>query len=160
MIPVKVDQVFLSDAGFGVILRNEYLECRLARVEICDIKEGVFYARLILIVDEREVEVDSRPSDAIALALRADAPLFVDEKVVNEAGRIVQIGDAAGEKGRNPGLSHPEQKTDQAKPLSPLDALQQELARVVAKEEYEDAARIRDEIKKLNQELKDSHAGN
>ena len=201
MIPVKVDQVFLSNAGFVVILRGERdpralpifigqaeaesimlrlnnvsvprplthdllknfldcLECRLARTEICDLREGVFYARLILVVDGKEVGVDSRPSDAIALALRADAPLLVDERVMDEAGRIVQIEDKAGEGEQTPIAAHSERKAGSAKPLSALEALQQELAKVVAREEYEDAARIRDEIRKLSDRLKDSHAGN
>lgn len=55
------------------------------RVVICDLREGTFYAVIHLLVDGRPVAVDSRPSDAIALALRAKAPIFVEEAVLEQA---------------------------------------------------------------------------
>ncbi len=57
------------------------------RVEISDLSEGTFYARLILSHHEIEYEVDARPSDALALALRCNCPILVDEAVV-EAGSV------------------------------------------------------------------------
>jgi hypothetical protein len=63
----------------------ETLGGRLERVEIHRLSEGVFYARLLLLTDGRLVEVDSRPSDAIALALRADAPIWVARTVLDAA---------------------------------------------------------------------------
>jgi len=57
---------------------------RLDRVEICDVEKETYYARLIL-VDEKtgdEAEIDSRPSDAIAIAMRANAPIMVGAKVL------------------------------------------------------------------------------
>ncbi|KGQ22927.1 bifunctional nuclease family protein [Thermus filiformis] len=64
----------------------EMLQARLKRVEITDLKDGTFYARLILEHRGIELEVDARPSDAMALALRAGAPIFVTEEVVEKAG--------------------------------------------------------------------------
>ncbi|WP_117237460.1 bifunctional nuclease family protein [Thermus sediminis] len=64
----------------------EMLQARLNRVEIIDLKEGTFYARLILEHRGIELEVDARPSDAMALALRAKAPILVAEEVVERAG--------------------------------------------------------------------------
>jgi hypothetical protein len=55
-------------------------------VEIIDLKDGTFYARLILEHRGIELEVDARPSDAMALALRAGAPILVAEEVMDKAG--------------------------------------------------------------------------
>ncbi len=60
------------------------LGCTVARVEVNQLKEGTFYAVLILSRGEEEIEIDSRPSDAIAMATCAGAPLFVAEDVLDE----------------------------------------------------------------------------
>jgi bifunctional DNase/RNase len=57
----------------------------LKRIEINDLDEGTFYAMLIIDQDGREVTVDSRPSDAIALGISNDVPIFVAEHVIEEA---------------------------------------------------------------------------
>ena len=62
------------------------LGAALESVEVCDLREGTYYAVLRLRRGELMVEVDSRPSDAIALALRSEAPIFVDEAVLADAG--------------------------------------------------------------------------
>ncbi|MCS7217009.1 MAG: bifunctional nuclease family protein [Candidatus Bipolaricaulota bacterium] len=65
----------------------EALGARLARVEISEIKEGVFYAKVYVSRDGEEPKaVDARPSDAIALALRTKSPIFVAEEVFAQAG--------------------------------------------------------------------------
>jgi len=63
----------------------ESVEARVTKVVITDLKENTFYAVLHLQIGEREYTVDSRPSDAIALALRVAAPIYVDEEVVRKA---------------------------------------------------------------------------
>jgi len=63
----------------------EELEVQLARVVVHDLRENIYYALLVLINNGNEQEVDSRPSDAIALALRVGAPIFVADKVMEEA---------------------------------------------------------------------------
>jgi len=73
------------------LLKNvlEVLGAKLQKVVVNDIDQSTFFARLFLIpagAGDQVVEVDSRPSDAIALALRAGAPIFVAEKVVIQAG--------------------------------------------------------------------------
>lgn len=55
---------------------------RLARVLISELRDSTFFARLVLDHEGREIEVDARPSDAIALAISASAPIFVDESVL------------------------------------------------------------------------------
>lgn len=62
------------------------LGAETVRIEIHDLREDVFYARIIVRVDGREAEIDSRPSDALALAVRVRAPVFVEESVMDRAG--------------------------------------------------------------------------
>jgi hypothetical protein len=63
----------------------EAIEARVAKVVVTDLRDNTFFAVLYLQIGEQEYTVDSRPSDAIALALRVGAPIFVDEDVVRKA---------------------------------------------------------------------------
>jgi len=63
------------------------------RIAVTDLSDDVFYARIILRQDGREVEIDSRPSDAIALAVRARVPILVDDSVMDKAGVILSAED-------------------------------------------------------------------
>src|SRR5437762_657690 len=65
--------------------RSSDLEARVVKVAVTDLKENTFFAVLHLQVAGAEYQVDSRPSDAIALALRVGAPIYVDEDVVRKA---------------------------------------------------------------------------
>jgi hypothetical protein len=62
---------------FGITLRS---------LQIDSIQDGIYYAQLILSSENREVRVDCRPSDGIALALRGNAPIYVDDRVIETAG--------------------------------------------------------------------------
>jgi bifunctional DNase/RNase len=154
-IAIKVNGVDLPRPLTHDQLKNfmDCLECRLQRVEVCDLKEGTFYARLVLERDGTRTEMDCRPSDAIALALRISAPIFVDEKVMNEAGRVLDKSDTSLQPIKGTETTE-EKKTDA--PLSPVERLQMELNRAVKEERYEDAAKLRDEI----ENLKGSHSEN
>ncbi|MCL4820023.1 MAG: bifunctional nuclease family protein [Vicinamibacteria bacterium] len=61
----------------------ENLSGTVERVVVCDLRENTFYAAIRLVTPAGPVEVDARPSDAIALALRAGAPIFVEERVID-----------------------------------------------------------------------------
>ncbi|HOG46358.1 MAG TPA: bifunctional nuclease family protein [Anaerolineae bacterium] len=63
----------------------EALGATLSHIVVSDLDEGTFYARLVCLRDGQEFEVDSRPSDAIALAVRAQAPIYVEESVLERA---------------------------------------------------------------------------
>src|SRR2546422_455508 len=63
----------------------EAIEARVLKVVVTDLRDNTFFAVLHLQVGDHEYTVDSRPSDAIALALRVSAPIFVDEDVVRKA---------------------------------------------------------------------------
>ena len=72
----------------------ETIEARVVKVMVTDLKENTFYAVLHLQLGGSEYTVDSRPSDAIALALRVGAPIFVDEEVVRKAKNL-EVGKEA-----------------------------------------------------------------
>jgi hypothetical protein len=61
------------------------LGAEVKQVNITELKEDVFYAKIILSVNGNELEIDSRPSDALALAVRVHVPIFIDETVMEEA---------------------------------------------------------------------------
>lgn len=134
------------------LLKNvmDSLGASLSDVYINELKDGTFYAKLSL----ETQEIDSRPSDAIALAVRYGVPIFVADKVMEEAGFVPE--NEEGEKASPAEAAEPEPEQEHQpegeKPkirLSKLEQLQQQLVEAVAKEEYEKAARLRDEIVKL-----------
>ena len=62
------------------------LGARIQSIVVNDLKNDTFFAKILLAVDGNQMEIDSRPSDAIALAVRAQAPIFADESVLERAG--------------------------------------------------------------------------
>jgi bifunctional DNase/RNase len=121
-------------------------------VLISDLKEGVFFAKLICSNGERTVEIDSRPSDAIAIGIRFGVPIFTYEAVLSEAGII--LTDEVTEEGKGV-LEEEEQVTAGASTGEELkdystDKLQDLLKEALSKEDYERAAKIRDEMNKRN----------
>jgi uncharacterized protein len=115
----------------------------LTDVYINELREGTFYAKLNL----ENHEIDSRPSDAIALAVRYGVAIYVAEAVMDEAGFIPEGEDA--DKIAPPPAKTPEaEEPDKPKP-SRLEQLRKQLDEAITREEYEKAAAIRDEINKL-----------
>jgi len=66
---------------------------KIESIVISDLIEDIFYARIVMDVDGRHVEVDSRPSDAIALAVRAKVPIYVDDSVLERAGVALEANE-------------------------------------------------------------------
>jgi hypothetical protein len=64
------------------------LEIYISRVDVCDIKDDTYYAEIHYISKDREFSMDARPSDAIAMAIRFKAPIFVDDRVINKSKGI------------------------------------------------------------------------
>lgn len=118
-------------------------------VLISELRDGTFYARLTL--DSLNTEIDSRPSDAIALAVRYGVPIFVSEVVMTEASFIPEEeGDEQSELDQMIGSSKgPERKPPQK--MTRLEMLQKQLKEAIEREDYESAAKIRDEIRSLSQ---------
>ncbi|MEK6566855.1 MAG: bifunctional nuclease domain-containing protein, partial [Bacteroidota bacterium] len=111
-------------------------------VFISELRDGTFYAKLS--VDSQEI--DSRPSDAIALAVRFGVPIFVSDKVMEEAGFVPESEDA--DKIAPPAAGGEGEKEKPKQKLSKMEQLQHQLTEAIAKEEYEKAAKLRDEIQK------------
>ena len=61
------------------------LEARIVRIAVTELRDNTFYAMITVAVDGSEIEIDSRPSDAIALAVRSDAPIFAADSVIEES---------------------------------------------------------------------------
>jgi bifunctional DNase/RNase len=122
----------------------------IERIIISEMKEGVFYAKILCKNELTDVEIDSRPSDAIAIAVRFGAGIFCSEKVMSEAG----IEFSEEEKRQEAKASKTVHKETTPKESSlkdhSLDKLNQLLDKAIHNEDYEQAARIRDEINKRN----------
>jgi hypothetical protein len=112
------------------------VEVRISRVVVSDLRENTYYAMIGLKLNGNHVEVDARPSDAIAIALRAQAPIFVDDDVMKKAS----VSDRDAE------------RTEEVVPLDRLDRLNMELQKAINDERFEDAARLRDEINAVRKE--------
>ena len=84
------------------------LGATVTSVVVTDLADDVFYARILVDIDGRHVEIDSRPSDAIALAVRVKAPIFVEEKVIEKAG--VSLKTEGEDKGLPRGTEEEESK--------------------------------------------------
>jgi bifunctional DNase/RNase len=63
----------------------EQLDAQVVRITVTELRENTFYAQITVAKDGTEIEVDSRPSDAIALAIRAEAPIFAADRVIEES---------------------------------------------------------------------------
>jgi uncharacterized protein len=123
------------------------LGCKLTSVIICDLVDETFYARLTFDLNGKIYESDSRPSDAIALALRFTAPIFVEDKVMDEAGVII-TEETEKEDSILPDINETQENLTN-KLLSPLESLQSQLQNAIQEERYEEAAHLRDEIGRM-----------
>jgi uncharacterized protein len=160
VLPIKIGQleaqsiaIHLNQIPFPRPLTHDLfksvlieLECRILRTVICDLVDDTFYAKLVIDMKGREIEVDSRPSDAIALALRFSASIYVEEKVMDEAGIIIpedaQIEETATTETK-------ELDDINVADLTPMEVLKSKLQRAIEEERYEDAAHLKDEIDKM-----------
>jgi uncharacterized protein len=63
----------------------DQLDAKVVRIAVTELRENTFFAQIIVAQNGSEIEIDSRPSDAIALAIRADAPIFAADQVIEES---------------------------------------------------------------------------
>lgn len=125
----------------------EDLSVEVSEVVISELMEGTFYSKIVLAGPMGKTDVDARPSDAIALALRVGAPIYATETVMEEA--------AVQEVTEQPAYPTTDLTEDDTPPHSQKDhvkRLQDQLERAVSDENYERAAEIRDKLKKLQTE--------
>jgi len=121
---------------------------KVEEVVISDLKEGVFFAKIVCSNGEKSIEIDARPSDAIAIGIRFEAPFYTYEAVLAEAGIVLTDEEEAAEDLEEQ-IVVEKPKGEELKDLG-LDVLQQMLDQALADEDYEKAAKIRDEINKRN----------
>jgi len=154
---VKMPRPLTHDLFITVL---ESLESSVNRVEITALREGTYYAKLILDSSGSEIAVDARPSDCLALAVRVKCPIYIDEAVVDEAGISVKMveeknkelktEEAAGEHSEE---GEPETPTvSEVAPVAQEDemsSLRKLLQAAIDEENYEEAARLRDRIKDM-----------
>ena len=115
---------------------------------IDELRENTFFAKILLEVSGLTQEIDARPSDAIALAVRAEAPIYVAASVMDAAAFIPSEEDEIEE--ISPGISPDSKKSkNPASKETKLAEMQDKLREAIEKEEYERAAIIRDDIKRL-----------
>lgn len=119
----------------------------LREVIINRFSEGIFYSVLILTDGKKELELDSRTSDAIALALRFNCPIYTFDSIMDLAGIVMD--EESAESGE-PSPETPPQETILLENYSeiPDDELMQMLDDAITREEYERASQIRDELNK------------
>lgn len=121
------------------------------KIVISDLKEGVFFAKIVCTDGHKTEEIDSRPSDAIAIALRFDAEIFTYEKILNEAGIVLTEGEEFPESEElpTPVAAESSKKDSDLKDLT-VDKLKEILQEAIDAEDYERAAKIRDELGRRN----------
>ncbi len=119
---------------FHEVIRQ--MKARLDKVLIYDIRSEVFYAHLLFSTTQGPLQIDARPSDAIALAVRFHAPIFATEKVMKTAAVVLD----------SPGKAFTK-KRGKLEDYS-MEELERILAKLLAKEDYKSAAKIRDAMKR------------
>lgn len=124
----------------------EYLSATVIEVIIDELRSETFYAKIVLEIASLQHHIDSRPSDAIAIAVRFNAPIYCYEDILIQAGT---------EPSSKPTLSPFERKIEKSSDIpaekvnSKLEFLRMKLREAINNEDYERAAKIRDEINKL-----------
>ncbi len=128
----------------------EAVDVEVTEVVIDELREGTFFAKIRYRHDGEEHQLDSRPSDAVALAVRVDAPIFVAPMVLDEAGIVAEdesdISSLAEQAEETSGVEEEEMGGTE------LEKKQKKLEKAIEEENYERAAELRDEIQRLEQE--------
>ena len=123
------------------------LGATIRRVVITTIEEeeetDIFFATILYVVDGKIRDIDARPSDAVALALRCDAPIWVDGAVMDRAGVDASRVQVVEDESANDPFAQPVSAGDV------LSSLEERLHQAIADERYEDAARLRDRIDEM-----------
>lgn len=117
-------------------------QVKIHEIIIYNLVEGIFYAKLVCEKDGQIEEIDTRTSDAVAIAVRFKCPIFTYEFILDNAGIILEESDS------DQGGEKKEQKKEVVKSESvpSLESLKQKLQKAIEKEDYEQASKIRDEI--------------
>jgi bifunctional DNase/RNase len=127
----------------------ETLGGQLIEVVIDDLRDNTFFAKMIFELSSLSQEIDARPSDAIAMSVRFRCPMYANARVLDEAGFIPNANEAETQ------LGFPTEKKQPPKKLTrenKIFQLQTQLREAIEKEDYERAAKLRDELKRISGE--------
>jgi bifunctional DNase/RNase len=130
----------------------EQFKFTVREIVISDLREGIFFAKIVCFDGVRESVIDARPSDAIAIGIRFDVPIYTNESILSEAGITASSNDEEEEQEelvRSSNRPSARSFGDQLKNAS-SEELQKMLEEALGNEEYERAAKIRDEMSKRN----------
>jgi bifunctional DNase/RNase len=119
-------------------------DIKMKEVIINNLLDGIFYARLVCIKNGELFEIDSRTSDAIAMAVRFECPIFTYDFILEAAGVILEEQEGGGFSA----IPVSSELDDNVLEPWPLESLQTRLQEVLEAEDYEMAAKIRDELKR------------
>ncbi|MFP5470374.1 MAG: bifunctional nuclease domain-containing protein [Bacteroidia bacterium] len=128
------------------------IEAIVEEVIIYNLVEGVFFSKLICKHNGKEFEIDSRTSDAIAIAVRFECPIYTYESIISSAGIILENEEELSEKEGNEEdfeeeIEPKKKKKESLKDLT-IKELKDLLKEAIANEDYERASKLRDEIEK------------
>jgi len=129
----------------------EAFEIKINEVIIYNLMEGIFYAKLICVKDGKEVEIDTRTSDAVALAVRFKCPIYTYENILASAGIILDEEDEQESKPAASKTVAESKKEKKGIASLNLNELKDKLQDAIDHEDYEEASRLRDEINKRNE---------
>ena len=117
----------------------------LQEIIICDLQEGIFYSKLVCVSENDTVEIDSRTSDALALAVRFGCPIYTYDNILESAGILMEDPSGKKKQPKEAVAAESAGGTDDLKALS-LEELNTLLHEVLEQEDYIRAIAIRDEI--------------
>jgi len=89
-IATELEKIRFSRPMTHDLFKNflDLLDIKISKIEVCDLRENTYFARIYFTVGDRTFDMDARPSDAIALALRTESPIYVDEKVIVKSKQL------------------------------------------------------------------------
>ena len=123
----------------------------LREVVINNLLDGIFYARLVCVKNGEVFEIDSRTSDAIAMAVRFDCPIYTYDFILEAAGVVLEEQEEEEKAGRPQTTTGQPVIDSNALETYSAESLQRRLQEVLEAEDYETAAKIRDELKRREQ---------
>ena len=149
-IAIEIEQITPNRPMTHDLFRSlaENFKINVTEIVISELREGVFFAHLACEGDRNAANIDARPSDAIAIALRFGVPIFTTESVLSEAGIILTDNDDDENVEATKGDASSSARSNISIKSASKDELEDMLEKALENEDYEGAARIRDEMSK------------
>ncbi len=158
-IAVAIEKITPTRPLTHDLVRNifDMISLELREVVIDNLQDGIFYSKLVCVSAGREIEIDSRTSDALALAVRFNCPIYTYDFILEQAAIILEDDDSSSAQESSEALSpkvEGRSERSSSAPLSEfsLQELNDKLKELLEKEDYERAIRIRDELDKRKRE--------